>query len=225
MTFFLTAPSNATRSAWVVLAALSLGGLISGQVEAQGVYRVVGADGRVTYSDQPPTNSAEPTPVGSATAGSAASANATLPLALRQVVGRYPVTLYTGKNCSPCDNGRNLLTGRGVPFSEKTISTVEDVEAFKRLSGDQTLPLLGIGSQRLKGFSDSEWTKYLDAAGYPSKSSLPSNYRGPAASALVEVKAATATTAAKDTSKSAPEVSKPETPVVPTTSNPAGIRF
>ncbi len=223
MTPLLTTPSIATRSAWVVLAAFCAGGMASGQAEAQGVYRIVGADGRVTYSDQPPANNAEAASVGNATANAGSSATATLPLALRQVVNRYPVTLYSGKDCAPCDAGRNLLSGRGIPFSEKTVASNEDIEAFKRLSGDQSLPLLSIGSQRLKGFSDGEWTQYLNAAGYPQQSSLPSSYRRPAASPLVEVKAATP--APKEAAKGTRSETTPEIPVVPTTVNPAGIRF
>lgn len=223
MNSLLTASSITQKSAWVVLAALCAGGLAIGSAEAQGVYRIVGPDGRVTYSDQPPANNAEAAPVGSATANSAASANAQLPLALRQIVNRYPVVLYTGNDCSPCNAGRNLLAGRGIPFSEKTVSSAEDVEAFKRLSGDLSLPLVSIGSQRLKGFSDGEWTQYLDAAGYPLQSSLPSSYRRPAPVPLVEVKAATA--APKPAATTSRRETTADTPVVPPTVNPAGIRF
>ncbi|QCB45674.1 glutaredoxin family protein [Hydrogenophaga sp. PAMC20947] len=223
MNSHLTAPLTVTKSVWIVLATVCAVGLASGQAGAQGVYRIVGSDGRVTYSDQPPANNADAAPVGSATANTAASANAQLPLALRQIVNRYPVVLYTGKDCSPCSSGRNLLANRGIPFSEKTVSSAEDIEAFKRLSGDLSLPLLSIGSQRLKGFSDGEWTQYLDAAGYAQQSSLPPNYSRPSATPLVEVKAATP--APKETAKSTRREISPETPVVPTTVNPAGIRF
>lgn len=219
----LTPQSITPKPVWVVFLALCAGGLTIGSAEAQGVYRIVAPDGRVTYSDQPPANNAEAAAVGGATANSAASASAQLPLALRQIVARYPVVLYTGNDCSPCNAGRNLLTGRGIPFSEKTVSSTEDIAAFKRLSGDLSLPLVSIGSQRLKGFSDSEWTQYLTAAGYPTQSTLPANYQRPAPVALVDVKAATA--APKEAARSTPRATTAETPVVPTTVNPAGIRF
>ncbi len=219
----LTAPSITKKSVGVALAAACALGLASGPVGAQGVYRVVGPDGRVTYSDQPPANNADAAPVGSATANSATSANAQLPLALRQIVNRYPVVLYTGTDCSPCSAGRNLLTGRGIPFTEKTVSSAEDIDAFKRLSGDLSLPLLSIGSQQLKGFSDGEWTQYLDAAGYPLQSSLPASYRRPTPSPMVEVRAATP--APKEAAQTTRRDTTPETPVVPPTVNPAGIRF
>jgi glutaredoxin len=222
MNSLLTASSMTQKSGWVAVA-LCAAGLAIGSAEAQGVYRIVGPDGRVTYSDQPPANNAEAAAVGSSTLPSAASGNAQLPLALRQIVNRYPVILYTGNNCSPCNTGRNLLTGRGIPFSEKTVSSAEDIEAFKRLTGDLSLPLLSIGTQRLKGFSDNEWTQYLTAAGYPTQSTLPANYQRPAPAALVEVKAAA--TAPKEAAKEPRRDTTAETPVVPTTTNPAGIRF
>jgi len=39
------------------------------------------------------------------------------------------------------------------------VSSQDDGEALKRLAGEAALPLLNIGSQRLKGFSEPEWTQ------------------------------------------------------------------
>ena len=44
--------------------------------------------------------------------------------------------------------------------------------------------LTGDGGQQLKGYSDLEWKQYLDAAGYPKSSQLPSGYRNPPAAPL-----------------------------------------
>ena len=196
-------------------------GLLAGPVLAQGVYRIVGPDGRVTYSDQPPPAGATVRPAGGAVAGSAG--NAQLPFELRQVANRYPVTLYTSNDCAPCNSGRNLLIARGIPYVEKTITTSQDSDALKRLSGDTGLPFLSIGGQQIKGYSDAEWTQFLDAAGYPKQSQLPSSYRRPASTPLVTVKPVE-TPAAKNTAAQRP--AKPaETTVTPPVENPAGIRF
>jgi glutaredoxin len=191
------------------------------------VYRIVGPDGKVTFSDQPPPagNSGK---AGAANASaSSGSASSSLPYELRQVSSKYPVTLYTGENCSPCGAGRSMLTSRGIPFVEKTVTTNEDTQALQRLSGDTTLPFVTIGSQQIKGFSDSEWTQFLDAAGYPSSSALPSGYRRPAATPLVAVSAAPAATAQAGNraapAAAAPAVPQPTPPV--TRENPAGIKF
>ena len=98
------------------------------------------------------------------------------------MTSRYPVTLYTSKDCAPCNSGRNLLNARGIPYTEKTITTAQDAEALKRLNSDGSMPFLTIGGQQIKGYSDGEWSQYLDAAGYPKQSQLPSGYQRPAPS-------------------------------------------
>ena len=202
--------------------AVAVGMLISTGVSAQGVYRVVGPDGKVTYSDQPPPASANARPVGGASA--AGSSSAALPSELRQASGRYPVTLYAGADCAPCDSGRNFLVARGIPFAEKTVASGDDIAAFKRLSGAASLPLLTVGAQHLKGYSESEWTQCLDAAGYPKNSVLPAGYRRSAAAPLVEAKAAAAPAASP--SQRAQEPKAPaEIPVTAPTTNPSGIKF
>lgn len=205
-----------------LLALAVLTSLLAAPVLAQGVYRIVGPDGKVTFSDQPPPASTSVRPAGNASAG--ASAGAPLPFELRQVSTRYPVTLYTGRDCAPCNSGRNLLNARGIPYSEKTIETPQDGEALKRLSGEASLPFMTIGSQQIKGYSDAEWTQFLDAAGYPKQSALPSSYRRPAASPLVDVRPEAAATSSAVPRAGAPSAPA-EVPVTPPVQNPAGIRF
>ncbi len=199
-----------------MLASLALAGTAA---HAQQVYRIVGPDGKVTFSDRAPDTQLAPS---STRGGGAPAADAALPYELRQVATRYPVTLYTSNDCQPCNSARNLLIGRGVPFSERTITTSEDVEAFKRLSGGTSLPFGTIGAQQLQGFSDAEWTQYLDLAGYPKQSQLPANYRRPAATplvAVVEKKAPATEPEARPQPESAP------TAPAKTPANPAGIVF
>lgn len=208
----------------VLVAAVGLVmGLASATVLAQGVYRIVGPDGRVTYSDQPQPDQASARSIDNAAKTVAASANnAPLPFALRQVVSRYPVTLYTSTDCAPCNHGRNLLHSRGVPYVEKTINTQQDAEALQRISGATSLPFLTIGTQQIKGYSDTEWTQFIDAAGYPRQSILPANYQRPAASPLVAVE-----TPVVPSPTVTPRQNPVETvvPVSPPIDNPAGIRF
>ena len=138
---------------------------------------------------------------------------------------RYPVTIYTGDECGPCGAGRSLLVTRGIPFEERTVKSNEDIQALQRLSGGQpSLPILSIGSQQLKGFSDAEWSQYLDAAGYPKSARLPAGYRNPPAQPLVAVQAAPAAPAAPAAAAPAPAPA-PAAANGPTPSNPAGIKF
>lgn len=190
---------------------------------AQTVYRSVDANGKVTFSDKPPANAARVSTA--AEASIAASASPALPFELRQVVARYPVTLFTGKDCEPCDNGRDLLRRRGVPYTEKTISTSADTASLQRLSGSSSLPFLTLGTQQIRGFAEAEWTQYLSAAGYPEKSKLPAAYRNPAATPLVAELSAPVAAGTNNARASQPRATTRPVPPTPAPANPAGIKF
>ena len=198
--------------------------LASVGAQAQAVYRIVGPDGKVTFSDRPPAEATAQPARSIAAPASPAAGNGALPYELRQIANRYPVTIYTGSDCAPCGSLRNLLTSRGVPYTERTVVSNEDIAALQRLSGNSSLPFGTIGGQQLVGFSDAEWIQYLDAAGYPKQSQLPSNYRQPAPAPLVAAKPVEAAPAA---APKAPARTTPPPPANdgPTPSNPAGIRF
>lgn len=215
--------SHAIKFAAVGALVALVAGTFSSLSQAQPVYRIVGPDGKVTFSDKPPPAASNAKVTAAGADGARGVATASLPFELRKVAGQYPVTLYSGDNCGPCASARSLLTTRGVPFTEKTVSTNDDAQALQRISGDNSLPFLTIGSQQLKGFSDAEWTQFLDAAGYPKSSVLPASYRQAPATPLVTVAPtpAPATTAA---ARPGTPVA-PSTPVTPPPSNPAGIRF
>lgn len=204
------------------LAAAALLGATAG-LHAQTVYRIVGPDGKVTFSDKPPASPEQGKIAGTGVGASgSAGGNSALPFELRKVVAKYPVTLYTTQPCPPCDAGRALLATRGVPFSERTVTTPEDSTYFQRLMGDSSLPALNIGGQRLKGFSDSEWSQYLDAAGYPKASVLAAGFKNTPPSPLVTAQKP-AIAAPKAEEKPAPEV--PPAPPAANPGNPSGIVF
>ncbi len=201
----------ATCARHVLAAAGLLGMLTPGAAWA--LYKVIGPDGRVTYSDRAPND--RPAKAINTRSGDAGTAN--LPYELAKVVERFPVTLYTGNACLPCDNARTLLKGRGVPFQELTISSNDDIKAFQRKEGTDQLPLLRIGNQQLQGLSTQDWNSYLDAAGYPASNTLPAAYMWPAPAPLVEPKPAPTPSAPTTTDE-----------VLPTPGNdapPRGFRF
>lgn len=203
-----------------------------GAVANAQVYRIVGPDGKVTFSDRPPVDAravpAQTVPI----TRSAGTGTASLPAEVRAAAQRFPVTLYTGADCGPCLTARSFLMARGVPFTERTIITQDDVQAFQRLSGGTSMPFATIGGQHIRGFSESEWGQYLDAAGYPRTSQLPPSYRNPDPSPLVAVQqprpAAAGTAAPGSTAARAPAAQAPQAepaPSDPGPQNPAGIRF
>lgn len=214
------------------LVVLGLGAMVfmaaaawSPDASSQQIYRIVTPDGRVTFSDRPPADaaakagSAPVTPPG----GTAGSDMASLPFELRQAAAAYPVTLYTGPECPPCQSARAMLTTRGIPFTEKTVTSNEDIEALRRLAGSPTLPVATIGGQQLRGYSEQEWAQYLDAAGYPQTSQLPSGFRRTPAAPMVAVTPAKPASAPQPATASAQPAPAP--PLPPTTPYNGGIRF
>lgn len=160
----------------------SLVGLtLLGAGPAWALYKVVAPDGRVTYTDRPPVDRPAAT---IKTNGTVVQATG-LPFELQRVASQYPVTFYSSSKCPPCDSARQMLQGRGIPYTEKTVETSEDILTLQKQEGVQQLPVLKVGSKQLVGFTQTDWSGYLDAAGYPAKSALPTSYKQPAATPLV----------------------------------------
>jgi len=186
---------------------------------AQAQYKVVGPDGKVTYTDRPPTEQASKvSPLRGPGGAAAPVANSTpLPAELRAVVQRFPVVFYTTASCVPCDSARTLLRQRGIPLTERQILSNDDMPALERLTGSRALPALTVGGQAATGYSESQWSSLLDLAGYPKESRLPRDHVGAPATPLV----------ARQAAAPQPEYTPPPTPSpteVPST--PAsGIRF
>lgn len=185
---------------------------------AHALYKVVGPDGKVTYTDRVPGPSdGRITPLG--TSGNTVGEPSDLPFELRQVATRYPVTLYSFADCTPCDSARALLRQRGIPYAEKLVLTEQDASALQRLTGTREGPTLMIGQQPLPGFSAETWNAYLDSAGYPRESRLPAGFQQPAATTLTERSEPARAAPATPRAPLAPPAAEPP----PAT--PSGIRF
>lgn len=144
------------------------------------LYKWVGLDGKVNYSDTPPPADAKKVETKSISGG---APNLNLPADLAAAVAQNPVVLYTAPSCNPCNEGRTLLKQLGIPFSEKTINSNEDIDKLKQVSGDTQLPLLTINKSKFRGFDGAEWRVALSSAGYPESNKLPKDYRFPPAEA------------------------------------------
>lgn len=188
------------------------------------LYKWVGPDGKITYSDTPPPAAARQ--VETKRAVTSGSNTADLPYELAEAVKANPVTLYTTGNCVPCDDGRRLLNERGIPFSEKTVSNNEDIAHLRKAGGKGQLPLLIVGHAKKEGFAAGVWNDVLTAAGYPESSQQPKSYRNPPAEAAAPP-APPKTAEAKDDSNTGRSAEPPRaTELPPATGNaPPGFRF
>ena len=105
-------------------------------------------------------------------------------------------------------------------------------EELQRLFNKGGVPIVTIGGQTIRGFEEGEWNSYLDAAGYPKASVLPSAWRNPAPTPLVEDAPVVST---GDDAGAAPELTGTgaDVPAAPpasiepeiTPTNPTGLRF
>jgi glutaredoxin len=207
--------------AWQSLALVAVL-MMAAPAVVQAQFKVIGADGKVTYTDREPTaNDGRVSALGARAASQAQSGEQDLPFELRQAAAKYPVTLYTVTGtCEPCDQARQFLKQRGVPFSERQGGSAEDLVALEKLSGGRDAPTLTLGTQVLRGFASDSWGSYLDAAGYPRESRLPPTYQYRAAAPVVDKRAVARS---GDAPAQAPTPSASLRPAPATT--PGGIRF
>ena len=198
---------------------LALSALAATVPLAHAQYKVIGNDGKVTYTDRAPnTSDARVTALGARAQADAVEPE--LPFELRQVASKYPVTLYTTTGvCDACAAGRQLLKQRGIPYTERQAVTSEDVDALEKLSGGRDAPTLTIGSQVVRGLAHDTWNQYLDAAGYPRESKLPPSYQQRPIAPVVERREAPV--ARGDVQ---PAV-RPSAPFATNAPAPSGIRF
>lgn len=191
--------------------------LFATSAQAQ-MYKWVGADGKVTYSDTPPPGSAKH--VEEKALGGDSTTNPALPFELSRAVKTYPVTLYTTKKCEPCEQGRSMLQQRGIPYTEKTVNTNEELAKFRSLSDKPQFPLLTVGSQKQQGFQSIEWDAMLTAASYPATSILPKDYKNPAPQSIAPKPAVQEKTPANDKARDTADE------VLPAAGNaPPGFQF
>ncbi|MBI1174080.1 MAG: DUF4124 domain-containing protein [Sideroxydans sp.] len=135
---------------------------------ADGLYRWVDQAGKVHYGDVPANDAEQLQERKFDKPATPLSGDAALPYEVRRARQRFPVTLYVEQSCTvPCQQAREFLQQRHIPFTEKNLVTKEETDAFKQDSGSDILPAITVGSHWLKGFFAKAWQDELDAAGYP----------------------------------------------------------
>ena len=139
---------------------------VLGSAQAGSSYRWMDQSGKVHYGDVPAAGAAQVEEV--KISDSPATDDADLPYETRRAKENFPVMLYVADNCSElCQKARDFLNQRGIPFTEKNLKSQEDIDAFKQISGGETIPALAVGKNWLNGFLAGQWSSELDVAGYP----------------------------------------------------------
>ncbi len=153
-------------TARALLVALIVAGFLPA-ASAQQMYRWVDKEGRVHYSQQPPSP-ADAKKVEQRKISAPGATDGQMPFALTQAMKDYPVVLYTSPDCKQvCPDVRALLTRRGVPFREVSVSDAQGIEQLKKATGDDKVPAMMVGTVVHKGFEPNAFNDALDVAGYP----------------------------------------------------------
>lgn len=140
--------------------------LVALPVSAAQLYRWVDQNGRVHYSDQPPPPSVKKVQrIGAQ--GNVVEADKES-FEMKRARENSPVTLYVTGCGLPCNQARDFLTQRHIPFQAKDPERVpEDAIELKKLIGALEVPAIKVGASHQKGFDAQAWEKLLQAAGYP----------------------------------------------------------
>lgn len=87
---------------------------------------------------------------------------------VEEIAEENPITLYTVPDCDACDLVRNVLSSRGLPFTEKDVQdNAEMQEELKGVTGGLTVPAMVVGENVSTGYSRSAIETALRSAGYP----------------------------------------------------------
>jgi glutaredoxin len=138
---------------------------VAGALHAAQLYQWKDEKGQTVYSDQAP-----PPSVKSAKQRSFQGSFIEIgePYATRIAREKHPVTLYATA-CGPaCDQARQLLNARGIPFSDINPESSPEAQAdLQKLTGRLHVPVLVVGKDKVDGFETGQWQAALDRAGYP----------------------------------------------------------
>lgn len=89
-------------------------------------------------------------------------------IAMDQATLYNPVILFSIAKCKPCDQAREQLNKRGIPFKEKDPTTDKALyKEFQALGGGNVVPVIKIGESAVTEYTAQALTDALDAAGYP----------------------------------------------------------
>lgn len=139
---------------WLLAAGLAL---LWGTAPAQALYKTVGPDGRVTYTDHPPGNAkAKPLSTGNPALSYSpgATANPSSPSA-RPRIGA--VTLYSAVWCGYCRQAKAYLASHGIAYREVDVESPSGAADFARAGGGRGIPLLVAGGQQIRGYSPASY--------------------------------------------------------------------
>jgi len=136
------------------------------------MYRVVGPDGRITYTDQAPQGKSTSVkevsipsyPEPQRWQAPAPTSGATSPSSSRGEASASPaneLVMYASQSCGYCKQARSHMKAKGIAYREVDVGKDKAGAAeFARLGG-KGVPLFSLGRQTLAGFSADSFDAFL----------------------------------------------------------------
>ena len=143
--------------------------------EVQTLYKSVGPDGKVSYTDRPPsTGHVEKTlKFENLPASNIPAPSLSYVEQLRRLRANIAATapapeagtliLFSAKWCTYCKLAKNYLTSKAIAYQEMDIDTTNGMAAFAQAGASKAIPLLVLGDRRLQGFSAPGYDAFLSA--------------------------------------------------------------
>ena len=130
----------------------------AGQAQAD-IYKVVGPDGKITYTDKEPQASGGKSEKLNIQTYSGAPAVSTLATAVRRV------TILSAQWCGVCTKAKAYMKSRNIAFEEWDIDKSDFARAKMNELGARGVPVILVGNQKMVGFSETGLDAMLKKAG------------------------------------------------------------
>lgn len=142
---------------------------------AETLYKVIGPDGKITYTDRPPEDgkskattmqiqSAPSTPLPDSVLKYQAELQKSMQnrLAAAKEMGSMgtPV-LFSAAWCGYCTKAKSYLAAKKIGYREVDIDTEDGAKAYFEAGGKKGIPLLVAGSKRQQGFSEASYDSFF----------------------------------------------------------------
>ncbi len=160
------------RSAPVLLLSC-MAGLAAAPAAAQTLYKSIGPDGAVVYSDRPPpggrvekTMKFDNLPASALPAATTAHLEQQLKNLRASSAAAAPagdVVLYSAQWCGYCKKAKAWLAENRVAYREVDIDTPDGMASFAQAGGGKGVPLLLAGGERVQGFSTGAYGRLFAA--------------------------------------------------------------
>jgi len=148
---------------------LAVFALASAAIQADTVYRSVGPDGKVTYSQRPPADgkidktlvyqNLPSSPLPESTLRYRAELMKSMNRKIAEGVKPYraqPV-FFMAQWCGYCKQAKSYLAEKGISYREYDIDTADGMRAFVEAGETRSVPVMFANSQRVQGFRRSAY--------------------------------------------------------------------